>query len=115
MNGNVDVFQWHEDMFALPDDATLLAISRACPYQAFRVGSCAYGLQFHVEITDKSIQDWSESYFKKDDSILIEKMLEMLKDYQKKRNNFNNTAEVIYANFLKIMQTNVGLKRESGV
>ena len=59
----IDVFQWHEDMFAVPEGAKLLATSRDCPHQAFKVGRCAYGLQFHIEITEKIIIE-IEAYLK---------------------------------------------------
>ncbi len=56
-------FQWHNDCFAPPEGATLLASSPACPGQAFRLGAHAYGLQFHPEV-DRAIVDcwarWSE-------------------------------------------------------
>lgn len=43
------VFHWHGDTFTLPEGAELLASSAMYPHQAFRFGSRAYGLQFHVE------------------------------------------------------------------
>ncbi len=51
-------FQWHHDSFDLPDGAVLLAFSAGCPHQAFRVGSCAWGLQFHPEVTERIVRDW---------------------------------------------------------
>ena len=45
----VPVFQWHGDTFTLPEGAELLASSSMYAHQAFRFGSRAYGLQFHVE------------------------------------------------------------------
>lgn len=45
------VLHWHEDGFELPDGAVLLATGeQPFPHQAFRLGPCAYGLQFHVEV-----------------------------------------------------------------
>ena len=53
------VLQWHgAEVTRLPAGATLLASSRACPVQAFRVGSLAYGLQYHVEIGTGTIDEW---------------------------------------------------------
>ena len=46
---SLQVFHWHGDTFTLPHGASLLASSEMYPNQAFRVGSCAYGLQFHIE------------------------------------------------------------------
>ncbi len=98
-----DVYQWHEDMFEVPKEGSLLAFSSGCPHQAFKVGAQAYGLQFHVEITDISIREWSDSYIKEnlDDKSLKD---QMLMDYKKKQRRFNKTAKTIYSNFLKIIE-----------
>ena len=42
----------------LAPGAVHLAASPLCPQQAFRAGPCAYGLQFHVEMTAAMIEDW---------------------------------------------------------
>jgi len=52
------VFHWHGETFDLPANASLLASSERCRHQAFRVGSCIYGLQFHLEVTPEMIADW---------------------------------------------------------
>jgi GMP synthase-like glutamine amidotransferase len=52
------VVQWHSDTFALPSGAALLASSPACRHQAFRHGRCAYGLQFHPEVTADMVEEW---------------------------------------------------------
>lgn len=54
----VTVFQWHGDTFELPPGAVRLARSDLCENQAFRYGSCAYALQFHIEVTAEMIEDW---------------------------------------------------------
>jgi GMP synthase (glutamine-hydrolysing) len=43
------VFQMHGDTFDIPASAEHLAASAVCDSQAFRYGSSAYGLQFHLE------------------------------------------------------------------
>lgn len=52
------VFQWHGDMFAIPDGAVRLATGSRCPNQAFRYGTSAYGLQFHIELTAEQLEEW---------------------------------------------------------
>ncbi len=52
-------FQWHNDAFDLPDGARHLAVSDTCPFQAFRTGRSAYGVQFHPEVTPPIVADWS--------------------------------------------------------
>ena len=53
-----DTFQWHHDSFDIPDGGVVLASSAACPHQAFRVGTCAWGTQFHPEVTEVIIRAW---------------------------------------------------------
>jgi GMP synthase (glutamine-hydrolysing) len=52
------VFQWHEDTFDLPAGAELLAAGDEVPSQAFRVGSNAWGVQFHFEIDAEGVEAW---------------------------------------------------------
>ncbi len=52
------IFQWHGDVFDLPDGAVRLASSPACPNQAFRWGDNAYGFQFHLEADRPMIERW---------------------------------------------------------
>jgi len=54
----VPCVHWHRDTFTLPDDAVHLAATRRFPHQAFRVGSRAYGLQFHVEVDQPLAESW---------------------------------------------------------
>ena len=55
---SVPCFHWHHDTFSLPDGAVHLAATRRYPHQAFRVGTHAYGLQFHVEVDELLAQAW---------------------------------------------------------
>jgi GMP synthase (glutamine-hydrolysing) len=56
----LSVFQWHGDGFELPRGAVLLAGSSAYSNQAFRWGACAYGFQFHLEVTPHMARAWAE-------------------------------------------------------
>lgn len=44
----------------LPRGATWLASSRLYPYQAFRVGHAAWGVQFHPEVSAETFAAWAE-------------------------------------------------------
>ena len=55
------VMQWHEDTYALPEDATLLITGDRIPVQGFRVGETAWGVQFHLEIEAWELAWWIES------------------------------------------------------
>lgn len=55
----METFQWHSaEVSRLPPSAEVLALNAACPVQALRVGRHAYGLQFHVELTARTVPDW---------------------------------------------------------
>ena len=53
------VFQWHYDAFELPDGATSLASSAACPHQAFAIGR-HLAMQFHVELDAAKLAQWCQ-------------------------------------------------------
>ncbi|MBI3014867.1 MAG: type 1 glutamine amidotransferase [Candidatus Tectomicrobia bacterium] len=53
-----EAFEWHGDIFELPAGAFPLASSELYPYQAFRIGSRAYGLLFHLEITEAMVNQF---------------------------------------------------------
>jgi GMP synthase (glutamine-hydrolysing) len=52
------VFDWHHDHYSLPDGAVLLERGEIAPLQAFRVGTCAYGVQHHPELTPSMLKLW---------------------------------------------------------
>jgi len=52
------VLHWHGDTFDLPPGAQLLASSLHCENQMFRLGKCAFGLQFHIELEAGDILRW---------------------------------------------------------
>lgn len=62
MEEEFPVFHWHSDTFDLPEGSVLLAESDAYPHQAYRLGHNAYGLQFHVEVTEPMIRQWCIEY-----------------------------------------------------
>lgn len=53
-----EVAEWHYDAFAIPPGAVALAASATCAHQAFRFGDCAYGVQFHPEVTPGMLAEW---------------------------------------------------------
>ena len=46
----LSVFEWHGEVFDLPEGSVTLAGSEIAPLQAFRYGTYAYGLLFHLEM-----------------------------------------------------------------
>lgn len=56
-----DVFQWHSYAFELPPGAVALARNRVC-LQSFRVGACAWGVQWHPEVTAETVLLWANRH-----------------------------------------------------
>ena len=60
VDGHSTCLQWHgSEVDTLPQGALLLAVSAGCACQAFRYGEKAYGLQYHMEITEDTVGDWA--------------------------------------------------------
>jgi len=55
-------YHWHGDVFELPRGAEPLASSALTPCQAFRYGDCAYGFLFHMEVTEKIIEEMVQTF-----------------------------------------------------
>lgn len=53
------VYQWHTEGFDVPAGARLLATGERFPNQAIGVGSHAYGIQFHPELTLAMMNRWT--------------------------------------------------------
>ncbi len=61
-------FQWHSYECVLPPGAVALAHSRVC-VQAYRLGSCAWGIQFHAEVTLGDARCWVQTYGNDPDAV----------------------------------------------
>jgi GMP synthase-like glutamine amidotransferase len=58
----LDVLHWHGDTFSLPPRATRLAANRRYANQAFRVGPAAWGIQFHLEVTQPAVDGFVSAF-----------------------------------------------------
>ncbi|NUT43507.1 MAG: type 1 glutamine amidotransferase [Thermoactinospora sp.] len=60
----VPAIEHHKDAITrLPAGAVWLAETRACPYQAFRMGERAWGVQFHPEVLPARLREWTPDGF----------------------------------------------------
>jgi hypothetical protein len=55
-------YHWHGDVFDLPRSAASLAWSDLTDCQAFRHGDSAYGLLFHMEVTEPIIRRMTRTF-----------------------------------------------------
>ncbi len=101
--------QWHSyEVQGLENnnDVTLLASSSETKYQIFKYQNHAYGIQFHIEIKDTTVNDWGcvPEY-----KLALEKQLgygaleKFNKEAQKNMEKMNKYSKILYSNFKKII------------
>ena len=98
--------QWHgAEVAAAPPGAAVLAQSPLCQVQAMRVGRCAYGLQYHTELTQSTVDEWSRipAYAGSLDRTLGAGALPRL-DGEARRHmaDFNRDSRRLYDNFMAL-------------
>jgi GMP synthase (glutamine-hydrolysing) len=97
----IPVFQWHGDTFILPKNATVLSIS-SLYIQAFEYKT-AFGIQFHLEVTEQMILDWLQEYQKEIKDENIDKQ-ELVFEMEKKVNELNRYSKIVYKNFISLIK-----------
>ena len=97
--------QWHSyevQELEKNRNVTLLASSKETKYQIFRYKNNAYGIQFHIEIKDTTVNDWGcvPEYKSALESQLGQGALEKFdKDAKENMTNMNNYSKILYTNF----------------
>ena len=99
------VFQWHGDTFDIPQGGTLLVQGKKCRNQAFKIGNCAYGLQFHIEVTHDMVNEWMKD---RSESIEVKKII---KRSLERRNLIEKQAMMILTNFQRIVESSLRFER----
>jgi GMP synthase (glutamine-hydrolysing) len=105
------VYQWHEDTFAIPPGAVQLASSDGCHNQAFRIGSFAYGIQFHPEVTPEMESDWA---YKAAESSSHIDAYQILHQGKKIRKSYNECARTLCANFRGLVGSATRIRKTIG-
>jgi GMP synthase (glutamine-hydrolysing) len=98
------VFQWHGDTFDIPRHGVRLAGSALFPNQAFRIGSSAYALQFHLEVSPPMIREWFERYNQELDSLRGRIDPEaIMRDSKTYAEDLRHRTAVLCGNFVQIL------------
>ena len=101
--------QWHSyEVQGIEEnpDITLLASSSVTKYQIFKYRNHAYGIKFHIEIKDTTVNEWGcvPEYKKALEDQLGDGALEKF-DQSAKNNmvDMNNYSKILYNNFKKLL------------
>ena len=105
----VKALQWHSyEVVNLENnkDITLLASSPTTKYQIFKYQDHAYGIQFHIEVKDTTVNDWGcvVEYKSALEKQLGQGALEKFdKEAKSNMSQMNNCSKILYSNFKKII------------
>ena len=97
--------QWHSyEVQGLEDnkDVTLLASSPETKYQIFKYQNHAYGIQFHIEVKDTTVNEWGcvPEYKSALEKELGPGALQKFdSEAQANMDNMNNYSKILYSNF----------------
>ena len=106
---NIKSLQWHSYEVQGVDknpDITLIASSPITKYQIFKYQDHAYGIQFHIEIKDTTVNEWScvPEYKKALEDQLGDGALEKFDQSAKKNmKDMNNYSKILYDNFKSLL------------
>ena len=106
---NIKSLQWHSYEVQGVDknpDITLIASSPITKYQIFKYQDHAYGIQFHIEIKDKTVNEWGcvPEYKKALEDQLGDGALEKFDQSAKKNmKDMNNYSKILYDNFKSLL------------
>ena len=102
---NITSLQWHSyEVQGLEDNnaVTLLASSSETKYQIFRYQNHAYGIQFHIEVKDTTVNEWGcvPEYKSALEKQLGSGALEKFdNEAQANMKNMNNYSNILYSKF----------------
>jgi len=108
-------FQWHgAEVSQLPPGARLLATSAGCAVQGFAIGNNAYGLQFHMELTETTAAEWGAlpEYAAALERVKGPGALPALqREVDAEITELKSNAHRIFANFLDIAENVLAIQR----
>ena len=108
LSDSIHCLQWHGvSVIEPPKDGVALADSPVCPVQALRVGDRAYGIQFHVEVTDQTVGEWAviPAYKRALDKALGDGGADRLNaDTAARLEQFNADAKAMFEAFLGVVK-----------
>jgi GMP synthase-like glutamine amidotransferase len=101
MPSQFKTLQWHgQEVRRLPENATLLASSPLCNVQAFSVNNHAFGIQFHHEIDQETIDQWRDDLAETVGTAECDRIYQEL---VQELPTINQTAKVLFNNFLQVV------------
>jgi len=106
----IKTLQWHSyEVIGLEKnkDITLLASSSTTKYQIFKYQNHAYGIQFHIEVKDTTVNDWGcviEYKTALEEQLGVGALEKFDREAKSNMSEMNNCSKILYSNFKKIIK-----------
>ena len=105
----IQCLQWHSvEVRELPPASVVLASSSDCSCQAMRVGKNAWGIQFHVELEQNTIDDWAKvpAYVQAlEETLGVDELRRMKAEAEPKYPSFQSNAKQLFDNFVSLVES----------
>jgi GMP synthase (glutamine-hydrolysing) len=96
MTDSFNVFQLHGETVILTDKMELLATGKFCRDQIVKIGTNAYGIQCHFELTPEMFEEWING----DPDLLKLDRISIQSDFELLKNEYLQTGNSLFRNFL---------------
>lgn len=98
LDKNLRVFQLHGETVTLNGTTALLATGKSCKNQIVKVGSCAYGIQSHFELTEQLFFSWLST----DNDLRVMDRRKLVENFREIQPEYEKTGNTLLKNFLGI-------------
>ncbi|RPI72831.1 MAG: type 1 glutamine amidotransferase [Ignavibacteriales bacterium] len=98
LKSSFNVFHLHGETVELTDDIALLAEGKYCKNQIVKIGSNAYGIQSHFELTQEMLEQW----INEDPDLFKFDKDELKKDFKSLKIKYIKTGTKLFTNFLQV-------------
>ena len=105
MDDAFDVFEWHEDVFSIPDGATRIFSGRNFENQGYLYGN-VLAMQFHLEMTEQMVHKWLQRYqfCIPESSQYIQRPEQITENLYERLKDLHLTADNIYGGWLSMIK-----------
>lgn len=98
LDHSFNVFHLHGETVELTDEMVLLAVGKFCRNQIVRIGSNAYGIQCHFELTPEMFEIW----INEDEDLLKLDKKNLRANFETIKAKYTEVGRQLFLNFLKI-------------
>jgi GMP synthase-like glutamine amidotransferase len=104
-----ECLQWHgAEVLEEPKGAQVLASSPACRVQALSVGDRAFSIQYHVEMTATTVDDWGcvpEYRAALESTLGADGLAQFKSETDQRMGQFNRNARQLFDNFMGVVKS----------